>query len=607
MGGCRPLGLLAKLQTPREQGPPILRSETGSRDPSSPPAVALHPNGAPGLLLKPEHPLPLGFLVQSSRVVVVRTGFIVLPLPLSLPLPHPLSQHHRQLSTPPSNLAILARPLTPSPPPPPPPDPLDLVLRTVRPLLPAPLETTYSLVATAASKYYHRHFQYPSPTALCTNHSVTSQPPPALPPKPQSLARPTGYGGSAPRSRVVRNTPLCGHVRTSHLLSGDHGLPDFHQGEAALLLPLDTESHTSKVPPPAALQVSILAIARVAPGPMMKTGAASLLMLALLMPITRQFFLPVLPVLTWLVFFFNARFIPAEYRPHIWVKVLPALENIFYGANLSNILAAHQYVTLDILAWLPYGILHYGGPVVWAILMFLFGPPGTLPVYARSFGYLSITGVMIQLLFPCSAPWYENLYGLAAANYSIEGSAAGLSRIDKLFGIDLYTSNFKASPLVFGAFPSLHSGMTVLEALFMSHCFPKLRPLLIGYTMWMWWATMYLSHHYAVDLVGGAFIAAITFYMAKSSFLPRIQMDKTFRWDYDYVEVGDAPSVGDYEYGLTVLDTDFHTGSSDEWTAGSSSSFSSGSRSPIDDGQSWEGETLASQVSDSELNEVIVR
>lgn len=343
-----------------------------------------------------------------------------------------------------------------------------------------------------------------------------------------------------------------------------------------------------------------------APGPMMKTGAASLLILALLVPITRQFFLPVLPTLTWLLFFFNARFIPADYRPHIWVKVLPALENIFYGANLSNILSAHQHVILDVLAWLPYGLLHFGGPVIWAILMFLFAPPGTLPVYGRTFGFLNIFGVAIQLIFPCSPPWYENMYGLAPANYSIKGSPAGLARIDMLLGFDMYTTNFTASPLVFGAFPSLHSGNAVLEALFMSHCFPKLRPFVIGYAMWMWWATMYLSHHYAVDLVGGAFFAAIAFYIAKTNFLPRIQPDKFFRWDYDYVEYGDAPSR-EYEYGLTVLDTDFRN-SSDEWTVGSSSSISSGSRSPVDESQSsWEGETLASQVSDSELSEVIIR
>jgi len=46
-----------------------------------------------------------------------------------------------------------------------------------------------------------------------------------------------------------------------------------------------------------------------APGPVMKTAAASLLMLALLVPATRQFFLPFLPIATWLVFFFNARYV----------------------------------------------------------------------------------------------------------------------------------------------------------------------------------------------------------------------------------------------------------------------------------------------------------
>ncbi|RFU30864.1 Peroxidase, partial [Scytalidium lignicola] len=353
------------------------------------------------------------------------------------------------------------------------------------------------------------------------------------------------------------------------------------------------------------IAVFSLSISQV-PGPLLKTGAASLLMLALLMPITRQFFLPALPILTWVLFFFNNRFIPAEYRPHIWVKVLPALENIFYGANLSNILSAHQHPVLDVLAWFPYGILHFGGPFIWAALMFLFGPPGTVPVFGRTFGYLNILGVAIQLAFPCSPPWYENKYGLAPANYSIPGSPAGLARIDKLFGFDMYTSNFTASPLVFGAFPSLHSANAVLEALFMSHCFPKLRPLFIAYAMWMWWATMYLSHHYAVDLVAGGVLAAVAFYIAKGKFLPRVQADKFFRWEYDYVEYGDTPS-SEYAYGLASLDNDFRHDSSDEWTMGSSSSISSGSRSPIDDNNSWGGDTLASQASDSELSEIVIR
>jgi membrane-associated phospholipid phosphatase len=284
------------------------------------------------------------------------------------------------------------------------------------------------------------------------------------------------------------------------------------------------------------------------------------------------------------------------------VRVLPALENVFYGANLSNILSAHQFVLLDLLAWLPYGITHFAAPFVCSLIMFVSASPGTVPIFARSFGYLNIMGVMIQLVFPCSPPWYENMYGLAPANYGMQGSPAGLARIDQLFGIDMYTTNFSAnSPLVFGAFPSLHAGNGVLEALFMSHCFPKLRPLFIGYVIWLWWATMYLSHHYAVDLVGGGLIAAVVFYIAKSNFLPRRQPDKTFRWDYDYIEIGDSPrGVDGYEYSLTDLNKLRRRRSSDAWTVGSSSS----SAADIEAASNWEGETLAS--SDEELSEVVI-
>lgn len=128
---------------------------------------------------------------------------------------------------------------------------------------------------------------------------------------------------------------------------------------------------------------------------------------------------------------------------------------------------------------------------------------------------------------------------------------------------------------------------------------------------------MYLSHHYAVDLIGGSLrklklsltsgagltdirvllVAGVVFYVAKAKFLPRRQPGKPFRWDYDYVEFGDIPS--EHNYSLTDLDADFHP-DSDEWTVGSSSSVSSGSISPVDECQSlWEGETLASH-SDTE-------
>lgn len=212
-------------------------------------------------------------------------------------------------------------------------------------------------------------------------------------------------------------------------------------------------------------------------------------------------------------------------------------------------------------------------------------------MFAKSIGYMMLIGAMIQVFFPCSPPWYENMYGLAPANYSIPGSPAGLARIDKLFGVDLYTSSFTASPLPFGAFPSLHAGGATIEALFMSHAFPKLKPLFVVYALWLWWATMYLSHHYAVDLIGGGFLAAVVFYFTKSRFLPRMQSDKNLRWDYDYVEVGEAPD--EYGYDLASLNGDFQL-DGDEWTVGSSSSVSSGSLSPVDEHpHGWDADAVS--------------
>ena len=95
-------------------------------------------------------------------------------------------------------------------------------------------------------------------------------------------------------------------------------------------------------------------------------------------------------------------------------------------------------------------------------------------------------------------------------------------------------------------------------------------------------------------LTGGSVqVAGVVFHVAKANFLPRQQSDKTFRWEYDFAEVGEDPTRKGY--ALADLGPGSHHDDADEWTIGSSSSVSSGSISPVDENQSlWEGETLAS-------------
>ncbi|KAH9475186.1 Inositol phosphorylceramide synthase catalytic subunit aur1 [Psilocybe cubensis] len=238
--------------------------------------------------------------------------------------------------------------------------------------------------------------------------------------------------------------------------------------------------------------------------------------IALLIPFTSQFFVPATPVFSWILSWYSSRFMPSAWRPSISVSLLPTLESVLYGANISDILTRFTHPILDILAWLPYGVVHFTCPFVVAIFLWLFRSKQTLHLWARTFGYMNLVGVLIQIVLPCSPPWYELIHGLTPANYGMKGSPGGLARIDALFHSSSYTTGFTNSPLVFGAFPSLHAGNATLEAFFLSHFFPQVRNYIWAYATVLYWATMYLTHHYLIDVVGGACLATAFFYL----FLP---------------------------------------------------------------------------------------
>ncbi|KAK6463797.1 Aureobasidin A resistance protein [Scheffersomyces coipomensis] len=257
--------------------------------------------------------------------------------------------------------------------------------------------------------------------------------------------------------------------------------------------------------------------------------------LCFLIPLTSQFFVHALPIFTWLALFFSAGKIPTEWKPAISVKVLPAMETILYGDNLSNVLATITTPLLDILAWLPYGILHFSAPFVVAIFIFLFAPPTSLRSFGFAFGYMNLLGVLTQILFPAAAPWYKNLYDLQPANYTMKGSPGGLGRIDELLGFDMYTTAFSTSPVIFGAFPSLHSGCAIMDVFFLCWLFPKYKYVWWSYGTYLWWSTMYLTHHYFIDLIGGAILSLIVFEYTKYNHLPIVDANKFCRWSYSEV------------------------------------------------------------------------
>ncbi|KAI0028212.1 hypothetical protein K488DRAFT_59167 [Vararia minispora EC-137] len=289
-----------------------------------------------------------------------------------------------------------------------------------------------------------------------------------------------------------------------------------------------------------------------APGFPLKLAIPILHLALLLVPFTSQFFFRALPVTTWVLCYYSSQFIPNAHRPSISVSVLPTLETVLFGANISDILTRFTHPVLDILAWLPYGLIHFTFPFVIAIFTWIFRPKETLHFWARVFGWLNFVGVVVQILLPCAAPWYEVIFGLTPANYGMKGSPGGLLRIDRIFHSDGYTITFSNSPVIFGAFPSLHSACATVEALFLSHFFPHTTPYVWTYAGVLYWATMYLTHHYLIDVVGGSCMAVLFFYSLLPDELrgPNATARPGSR-SSKYAQYGlDAPSAGADTYEL---------------------------------------------------------
>ncbi len=135
------------------------------------------------------------------------------------------------------------------------------------------------------------------------------------------------------------------------------------------------------------------------------------------------------PIFAWLILFYSCKFIPARSVRTSGCRC--CLRSKRSGMVPTSRTFSPSSVTpiLDILAWIPYGIVHFAAPFFVAAFLFVFAPPTAVKVFAQAFGFMMLTGVIIQILFPCAPPWYELREGLIPANYGMRGSPAGLARI----------------------------------------------------------------------------------------------------------------------------------------------------------------------------------
>jgi membrane-associated phospholipid phosphatase len=94
-------------------------------------------------------------------------------------------------------------------------------------------------------------------------------------------------------------------------------------------------------------------------------------------------------------------------------------------------------------------------------------------------------------------------------------SAAGLLRVDQLFGIHYYQSLYSRASSVFGAMPSMHCAYPMLGLLTAWRAASwKTRPIHILYAVTMFVGSNYLDHHWLWDGIAGLTLATVSVWLS---------------------------------------------------------------------------------------------
>lgn len=193
--------------------------------------------------------------------------------------------------------------------------------------------------------------------------------------------------------------------------------------------------------------------------------------------------------------------------------------------NFDQLLAEPITEFRDSVSWFSYVIGHFCVPLFTAIWLYVFHAPGALKCFGLALGAQNIAGVLTHLVFPTAPPWFIHKYGDdAEANYDTLGYAAGLTRAKFSTGTHIVTEGFHKSPIVFGAVPSLHSAMAVLCFFFVCYYsrWTSAKLALLAFVFCQWWATIYLDHHWRIDLFVGLLYSIASYTVFSKWMIPRV-------------------------------------------------------------------------------------
>jgi hypothetical protein len=216
-------------------------------------------------------------------------------------------------------------------------------------------------------------------------------------------------------------------------------------------------------------------------------------------------------VVFWILYDYMRAFPNYAYRAVDVAQLYSTEKRLFGIAYQGHVVTPNEFWLLHHTAWLDVlcGIFYLCWvpiPLAFAGYLFFKNRP-LFFAFALTFLLVNILGFVVYYLHPAAPPWYVQQHGLQFLPLTM-GSTAGLARFDSFFGVSLFQGIYAKNANIFAAMPSLHSAY---PAIVLFYAIKNRSGLFTGFflvvMLGIWFAAVYTSHHYVLDVLAGITIA----------------------------------------------------------------------------------------------------
>ncbi len=218
-------------------------------------------------------------------------------------------------------------------------------------------------------------------------------------------------------------------------------------------------------------------------------------------------------IVYWIVFDYMKAFPNYKYNG-VHIQSLYQWEKDWFGINWNEsqltpneYFARHAHTFLDVLCgifylcWIPV-------PLAFASILF-FKNRKLFFQFSLTFFLVNMIGFIGYYLYPAAPPWYVAKNGFQFLP-ATPGNTAGLGRFDEFFNVPVFKSIYAKSSNVFAAMPSLHASYLMIVLFYGIKGKMKAWNILFAVIMLgIWFAAVYSSHHYILDVMAGILCAIL--------------------------------------------------------------------------------------------------